>query len=214
MMVRLALALPLGWDPCVPPTPTWPSRRRGCMITRTAGAPPNRAWQKRGIVNKAVVHSMSDAERGLVADTERDAISHLAEDDLLELHTRIRRARSKYAKNYRRAASSNVQGAGGRGKGFAQNSRDRDKAEVFELALARVSRQVAVRANEAAGELKAERLAAARQGSTGPQSTASRTAGAAPTDRGRRTRKTTGGLKKDASSQSAGARRQAKRDSR
>ncbi|WP_051551470.1 hypothetical protein [Nocardioides sp. URHA0020] len=157
---------------------------------------------------------MSDAERGLVADTERDAIADLTEDELLELHTRIRRTRSKYAKNYRRAASSNVKQAGGRGKGFAQNSRDRDKAEVFELALARVSRQVAVRANEAARELKDERLAAARQGSTGPDSTASTPAGAAPTGRGRQTRKTTGGLKKDASSQSAGARRQAKRDAR
>src|SRR6478609_2130257 len=111
---------------------------------------------------------MTDAERLLVADTERDAIADLTEDDLLDLHSRIRRVRSKYVKNYRRAASATVGRAGGRGKGFAQNARDRDKAEVFELALARVSRQVAVRANQAAAELKAERLEAARQGSSGP----------------------------------------------
>lgn len=165
-------------------------------------------------MNKAVLHSMTDAERLLVADTERDAIADLDEDDLLDLHSRIRRARGKYVKNYRRAASANVEKAGGRGKGFGQNSRDRDRAEVFELALARVSRQVAVRANQAAAELKAERLAAARSGSTGPDSTAASQDGVVPTGRARETRKTTGGMKKDASSQSAGARRQAKRDAR
>jgi hypothetical protein len=157
---------------------------------------------------------MTDAEQLLVADTERDAIADLGEDDLLDLHTRVRRARSKYVKNYRRAASANVAQAGGRGKGFGQNSRDRDKAEVFELALARVSRQVAVRANQAAAEFKAERLEAARQGSTGPDTTATAQDGAVPTGRARQARKTTGGIKKDASSRSAGARRQAKRDAR
>jgi hypothetical protein len=110
--------------------------------------------------------------------------------------------------------SANVGKAGGRGKGFAQNSRDRDKAEVFELALARVGRHVAVRGNQAAAELKAERLAAARSGSMGPDSTATSQDGAVPTGRARQTRKTTGGLKKDASSRAEGARRQAKRDAR
>lgn len=165
-------------------------------------------------MNKAVLHSMTNAERLLVADTERAAIADLSEDDLLDLHTRIRRARSKYVKNYRRAASANVSQAGGRGKGFGQNSRDRDKAEVFEFALARVSRQVAVRASQAAAELKAERLAVARQGSAGPDITAASKDGAVSTGRARQTRKTTGGVKKDASSRSAGARRQAKRDAR
>lgn len=164
-------------------------------------------------MNKAVLNSMSETERLLVAETERDAIADLSEDDLLELHARIRRVRSKYVKNYRRAASANVDRAGGRGKGFAQNARDRDRAEVFELALARVSRQVAVRANQAAAELKAERLEAARQGSSGPD-LAPAADGAAPAGRARPAKKTTGGIKKDASSRAAGARRQAKRDAR
>lgn len=165
-------------------------------------------------MSTAVLHSMTDAERLLVAETERDAIADLPEDDLLDLHSRVRRARTKYVKNYRRAASATVETAGGRGKGFDRNSRDRDKAEVFELALARVSRQVAVRANQAAAELKAERLAAARERSTGPDVAAPPQDGAGPTGRARQTRKTTGGVKKDASSRSAGARRQAKRDAR
>jgi hypothetical protein len=165
-------------------------------------------------VNKAVLHSMTEAERLLVADTERDAIADLDEDELLELHTRIRRARSKYVKNYRRGASARVQQAGGRGKGYAQNSRDRDRAEVFELALARVSRQVAVRANQAAAELKAERLDEARRGSPGPAGSKVAESDAPPSGRRPQPRKTTGGVKKDASSRSQGARRQAKRDAR
>jgi hypothetical protein len=180
-------------------------------------APRVHSWpasRKKDPVTRAVLNSMTDAERLLVADTERDAIAELSEDELLDLHTRIRRARSKYVKNYRRAASANVGQAGGRGKGFAQNSRDRDKAEVFELALARVSRQVAVRANQAAAELKAERLAAARQDSTGPDTAAGSQVQSVPADRARGAKKTTGGIKKDASSRSAGARRQAKRDAR
>ena len=101
------------------------------------------------------------------------------------------------------------------GKGFAQNSRDREKAEIFELTLARVSRQVAVRANQAAAELKADRLEAARQGSSGvPAPTGPATDASKPAGRGRQTRKSTGQVKKDASSRSMGAKRQAKRDAR
>lgn len=59
-----------------------------------------------------------------------------------------------------------------------------------------------------------ERLAAARSGSTGPDTTAGSQDGTVATGRARQTRKTTGGIKKDASSQAAGARRQAQRDAR
>ena len=156
---------------------------------------------------------MTSAERTLVADTEPAAIADLDEEELLELHSRIRRARSKYVKNYRRAAAGSVARKGGRGKAFAGNQRDRDKAEIFELALARVSRQVAVRAKEQAAELKAERLAAARAGGSGPATTGG-TPVAAPASRARGAKMTTGGVKKDASTRATGARRQAKRDSR
>lgn len=165
-------------------------------------------------MNKGVLNSMTEAERLLVAETERDAMAGLDEDELLELHTRIRRARTKYVKNYRRAASARVGRTGGRGKGFAQNQRDRDKAEVFELALARVSRQVGVLANQAAAELKAERIAAAKQGGSGPAAASAPKAATEPAGRPRGATKTTGGVKKDASSRSMGAKRQAKRDAR
>ncbi len=166
-------------------------------------------------MNKKILHSLTKKERRLVAETERDAMADLDEDQLLELHTRIRRARTKYVHLYRRPASAQVAAKGGRGHAFATNQRNRDKAEVFEVALARVSRRVDVAAKQAAAELRAERLAAAgKNRRSGPP-----TAGVAPGPDQTATRrhtasKTTGGKKKDASTQAKGARRQAKRDSR
>ena len=167
-------------------------------------------------MNKAVLHSMTDAERRLVAETEVAALAELDEDELLELHTRIRRARGKYVKNYRRGASAKVGARASRGKAFAGSQRDRDKAEIFETSLARVSRQVAKAASQAAAELKEERLAAARGGASRPAA-APTTPASRPTatpSRKRAATKTTGGLKKDASTRAQGARRQGKRDSR
>ena len=171
---------------------------------------------ERSFVNKAILNSMTEAERRLVSETEREALVELDEDALLALHSRVRRARTKYVKNYRRAASARVVVSGSRGVAYPKNQRDRDKAEVFELALSRVSRQVEVMAKRAAAELRAERLQAARAARATP--------GLAPAsapdpvedkaDVRPRATKTTGGLKRDASTRAMGARRQAKRDSR
>jgi hypothetical protein len=166
-------------------------------------------------MNQALLNSMTAAERRLVAETERDAMAGLDEEELLALHTRIRRARSKYVSVYRRKASGAVVKRGGRGFSYPKNQRDRDKAEVFERALASVSREVGVRATQSAAELRASRLAAARSGGSGPRKSAARVAAKKPAaSRPRGVKKTTGGLKKDASSRAMGARRQAKRDSR
>jgi hypothetical protein len=167
-------------------------------------------------MNQALLNSMTAAERRLVAETSRDAMADLDEEELLALHSRIRRARSKYVSVYRRRASGAVMKRGGRGFSYPKNQRDRGKAEVFETALASVSKEVGVRATHAAAELKASRLAAARSGGSGPRRVGARAASSkqAPASRPRGVKKTTGGLKKDASSRAAGARRQAKRDSR
>jgi hypothetical protein len=169
-------------------------------------------------MNKALLQSMTEAEQLLVAETERDAMAALDEDQLLELHARIRRARTKYVKNYRRNAGAAVSSRGGRGMSYATNQRDRGKAEVFELALSRVSRQVAVLARKASGELKAERLAAARAGSTGPDARRDGSrgdpGGGRPAGRKPPAAKTTGGTKRDASTRAQGARRQTERDAR
>ena len=158
--------------------------------------------------------SLRDDELDLLRDTERERMAQLDEDELLELHTRVRRARTKYVKLYRRQAGTRVADLGGRGFARPKNRRNADKAEIFEEALARVSKRVDVVARRAAAELKAERLAAARAASAGPATdgrvVAPRTGGSRVPAHAT----TTGGRKRDASSQAQGARRQAARDSR
>ncbi|HYN66551.1 MAG TPA: hypothetical protein VES93_06650 [Ornithinibacter sp.] len=160
---------------------------------------------------------LTAAQADLVRETEPKRMDKLDEDALLELHTRVRRARSKYVKLYRQTGASRVGLKGARGHARPGNVGNAAKAEVFELALARVSARVDVVARAAAEELKAERLAAAAavRGSTGPGSTpgggGSKAANASTR---RRATKTTGGVKRDASSRAKGAARQAKKDSR
>jgi len=151
----------------------------------------------------------------LVLETDRAAMEGLDEEALIDLHGRVRRARAKYVQLYRREASAKVTDSRGRGTAYGRSERNREVAEVFEGALARVSRRLAVAAAAAERELRAERIAAARAGSTGPAIPAEGSKGAA-TAAGRRAphEKTTGALKRDASSRAAGARRQAKRDAR
>lgn len=165
-------------------------------------------------MSQAVLNSMTAAEQRLIAETSPNTLTALDEDELLDLHGRIRRARSKYVTKYRRSASGAVVKRGGRGFSYPKNQRDRDKAEIFEAALARVSKEVGAHAARAAADLKASRLAAARSGSSGPQKEAARRAVGAPANRKPVAKKTTGGVKKDASSRAAGARRQADRDAR
>ncbi|MEV0803250.1 hypothetical protein AB0I34_36555 [Kribbella sp. NPDC050281] len=169
-------------------------------------------------MNQGLLNSLTEAERLLVAETERDALKSLDEDELLELHQRIRRARTKYVKNYRRGASASVAKVGGRGLSYPKNQRDRDKAELFETVLAQVSRAVAAAARRSSMELRSERLEAARSAKSGAPAARAAAQPVPAAQSGsvaaRRATKTTGGLKKDASTRAAGARRQAKRDAR
>ena len=110
----------------------------------------------------ALFNSLTATELALVRSTAPAALVDLDEDALLDLHGRVRRARNKYLGQYRRQASARVRGAGGRGQAYAENQRARDKVEVFETSLARVSSAVAKAARRSAAELKSERLAAAR----------------------------------------------------
>ena len=160
---------------------------------------------------------LTDTQADLVRETEPKRMEKLDEDELLELHTRVRRARSKYVKLYRQTGASRVGMKGARGHARPGNAANAAKAEVFELALARVSARVDVVARAAAEDLKAERLAAAAPapGSTGPGSgAAGGGAKATGASTRRRATKTTGGMKRDASSRAKGAARQAMKDSR
>ena len=173
-------------------------------------------------MNASLLAALNDAERLLVAQTERAELAALDEDAAIALEARIRQARNKYVGQYRRGASARVVEHGARGQAAPQNQRAALKAEAFEEALARVSRRVAVLARQAAAELRAERLAAARaarpahrpgapgavpaDGRKGPAVTAERT--------GDRALHSPASQKRRASTRAAGARQQAKRDSR
>jgi len=178
-------------------------------------------------MNASLLAVLNDAERLLVAETERAELAALDEDAAIDLEARIRRARNKYVGQYRRAASARVVEHAGRGTARPENKRAAMKAEAFEEALARVSRRVATLARQAAAALRAERLAAARAARQGrapgaglaaPGSTEPAVGRKGPPvtgeptgDRALRSPRTE---KQRAGTLASGARRQAKRDSR
>ena len=47
-------------------------------------------------MNASLLAALTDSERLLVAETEPAALAELDEEAVVELHTRIRRARGKY----------------------------------------------------------------------------------------------------------------------
>ena len=160
---------------------------------------------------RATVASLSDKERLLVAETQTAALKSLDEDQLLDLHARVRRERTKQVGIHRRSAAAQVPAKAQRS---AAPRRSESKAEIFEQALARVSTAVAAAARRAAAELRAERLAAASS-AAGPESAAPRPANASsPATAKRAAAKQPVERKAVASSRADGARRQAKRDGR
>ena len=161
-----------------------------------------------------LLSALNGQERDLIRETEPARMDELDEDALIRLHSRIRRARKKHQKNYRRQASAGVEEHGGRGTSRPKNTRAAQKAEVFEDALARVSHLLEKLASEAAETLKQERLAAARANrSTGPAIEPA-SAGTLGSGEARSHNQTSGGAKRDASSQAQGAQRQARKDNR
>jgi hypothetical protein len=159
--------------------------------------------------------NLTQRESELMDETTPAAMARLDTDELMDLHTRVRRVRNKYMDLYRRRGAAKVSAKGARGVAAAANERGWAKAEVFEEALARVSRQLAVAAQSNARELKKERLAAAQRDGATPPATraAAKTAGTARS-KAAQPRKTTGRVKFEASTKATGARRQAKRDGR
>jgi hypothetical protein len=158
---------------------------------------------------------LKDAELDLVRELEPERIGELDEDALLDLHRRVRRARNKHVKNYRRKAARHVEELGGRGEAGPKGGKARWRAAAFEEALAIVSDRLAAVAHAEAEALKDERLAQAQRGrSTGPATDQPAGADGVGPGRARTHDKTTGGLKRDASSRAQGAARQGRRDSR
>jgi hypothetical protein len=114
-------------------------------------------------MNKATWAMLNESEKALLRQAEASSLAPLDEDELIDLHKRVRRARKKYATLYRRRASAQVKKDAGRVKAHAQHARTAAKAEAFEDALARVSRALAKAAGARAAALRAERLETARR---------------------------------------------------
>ena len=174
-------------------------------------------------MNTSTRKLLSEADQTLILETEKRQLDELDEDGLIELHTRVRRARNKYTKLYRRQARAQVVADSARGAASKKNQRTRAKAEVFEDALARVSRRLASVARHRAAELRAERLAAAKGRSPKANRAARRSgakgSGPRPGHDGRSRRgdaqlRSPAKERSTASTRARGKREQAKRDSR
>ncbi|MHA6626273.1 hypothetical protein ACU61A_12640 [Pseudonocardia sichuanensis] len=163
---------------------------------------------------EALLNSLTERESTLVRETGTEVLNDLDEDALVDLHLRVRRARDKQVKIYRRQAAALVPESGARGAARPKNTRNRGKAEVFEDALARVSRRLAVAARASAAALRAERLAEARHATAPPRTPAApQDSGGGPQVIDRRP-DDLGLRKRHASERAAVARRQARRDAR
>lgn len=168
-------------------------------------------------MNPTELRLFSKSEQTLLVATRKKQLDEQSEDELDELFTRVRRARNKYMKLYRRQSSTLVADHESRAGTDTSNQRTRRKAEIFEDALARVARALATAAKATAKQLKDERLAAAAAAKGSPWSTED----GDPVDatdssstrkkpvRGRATSKS-----RQASRKSSGGRNQAKRDNR
>ncbi|ALV45369.1 hypothetical protein MB46_07550 [Arthrobacter alpinus] len=158
---------------------------------------------------------LKDTELDLIREVENKRMDLLDEDELLALHKRVRRARNKHTKNYRRRAAAGVAEEGSRGTSRPRHRKAAQRAEVFEEALSRVSLRLAAVAQEAHEVLKTERLERARAGkSSGPSTPRIPTTGGVGPGASTTHKTSPGAQKVQASSQAANAQRQAKRDSK
>ena len=165
-------------------------------------------------MNATLLAALTPTERHLVSQTEAAELNALTEDEALELHDRLRRARNKVMGQYRRGGARKVAEKGGRGKAKQTNSAAALKAEAFEEALARVSRRVAALAKQSAADLKAERLAAARGEAVTVKSAGAKKAPAVRSTQTAKKQAPVTKTKRVADSRAQGARRQAVRDNK
>ena len=105
---------------------------------------------------------LTDSEKQLVLAARPKKLRKLEEDELIDLHKRIRRARNKYSKLYRRRAAEQVGKNRNRSKAAKRHARVAAKAEIFEDKLSAVSRRLAAVSRAQADTLRDERLAAAQ----------------------------------------------------
>ena len=170
---------------------------------------------------------LNSEERKLVRATQPSRLQKLDEEQLLDLHARVRRARNKYSKNYRRGAAKRVSKDRTRAYASKAYHRTAQKAEVFETALGRVSDALAAESHRSAKAIKKERLDAASKAKNAAQrkatqqkraaakKAAARKAGAKTgSSKNKAKTKTPISKKGRATTKASGKRSQAKRDKR
>ena len=158
---------------------------------------------------------LNDAEQELLRETTKAKLAKLDEDALIDLHTRIRRARTKYVTMHRRRGAKQVQKDRSRVRSSRAITPTAVKAEVFEEALGKVSEQLAKVAADAAETLKQERLAAAAAVKGAPQGKQRPSGSKASKKASTRSRSQTPiDKKRAASTRSATGRSQARRDAK
>ncbi|TQF74058.1 hypothetical protein FK531_05210 [Rhodococcus spelaei] len=163
---------------------------------------------------KKLLKSLSEKDIQLVLETKRDQLAGLDEVALIDLHARVRKARNKHSTLYRREAAGAVTDKASRGAARRTTTRNAARTEIFEDALARVSRRLGVVAKASAAELKRARLALARKDAPSvAEDRFDSAAGNLPAALNEKSKKQSAGRKKrEASDISAGVQRQAKRD--
>jgi hypothetical protein len=165
---------------------------------------------------KKLLKSLSEKDFRLYRQTKRDRLRELDEDELIDLHARVRNARNKHMTVYRREAAAAVSDKAVRGAARRTTRGNAARVEALETALARVSRRLGTVAKQNAAALKQARLDAARSdapsfaGSGADDPAAARI----PGGKAKSKQKSAGRKKREASDIAAGAKRQAKRDSR
>jgi hypothetical protein len=157
---------------------------------------------------------LNETEKELLRAAEPKALRKLDEDGLSELHDRIRRARNKYSKLYRRRAGAQVKSDRARKQASASHAKTSRKAEGFEDALARVSTALAAEANKAATALKDERLAAAKRKPVPSAATSSSKSKGSKGRTAAKTKTTPATKRQHSSTKASGKRKQASRDRR
>ena len=155
---------------------------------------------------------LNDSEQELLRAIEPKRLRKLDEDELIDLHTRVRRARTKYTKLYRRRAGAQVSAKKARSGASAGGSKTRRKAEVFEDALATVSARLADVARKESEQLRADRLAAAKGARSGAAAKKGATSGSGKArGKGSSGRRGDGALKSPARKRTAASQRSTKR---
>lgn len=106
------------------------------------------------------LRGLKESEQDLNRAPQPARLEALGEEDLLALHRRVRQARNKHTRNYRRKAAAADRCA--RGASHPKGGKSRHRAEAFEEALSIVSARLAAVAHLEAERLRAERLTRAQ----------------------------------------------------